>query len=697
MKAQPSTPGFWPFFTLMFGTMAVIIVLFSYAFYQEEKKGEQQRMIARDLHHVEIQRAILTDSLTNAFYALAFIVDQVRLHRPFSDPEGRLQLEADFTSFLKTIPAFDQVRLLDMRGREFIRANQTRAGPHLVPTNELQDKSGRDYFRETMRLATGHIYLSALDLNMEHGEVERPLKPVIRLAMPAFEGGHRTGVIVLNLKMANVLANLQRVSHTGESESYLLNLDGFFLSSPHAAWNWGSLLAERRTKSFVAMFPEAWRRMAGQRRGQFVAGGDLFSFAVVDLLEKTRGLPDHPAGVATRHHHCIIASRLSAASFELNMAQERRQYIVGTALLMLAAALLAGMLARFRVHSMKARAALWRSERWLSHLLSSSPAVIYSSKVSGNYAATYISENVCQQLGYEPEAFTGDPDFWAINIHPDDKERVFAELPKLFEHDQHVHEYRFRHSDGGWRWMRDNMKLVRDAEGTPQEIVGSWFDISDRKLAEEKAEAGLKEKEILLRELHHRVKNNMQIISSLLKLQAGHVGDEHLHDLYRESQQRIRTISMVHEQLYATNEMRYIDARNYVENIVYSLVRSHDAMARHIAVDVDITEISLSMDEAIPCGLIVNELVCNALKHAFAEEGGELGVSLTMQDDEHKLLRVYDSGCGLPPDMDIHAAETLGLQLVDSLAKQLGGECMIYCEHGTDVHILFPSATEVKT
>jgi len=100
------------------------------------------------------------------------------------------------------------------------------------------------------------------------------------------------------------------------------------------------------------------------------------------------------------------------------------------------------------------------------------------------------------------------------------------------------------------------------------------------------------------------------------------------------------------------------------------------------------------MDESIPCGLIVNELVSNAMKHAFADKNGEIKVSLTMPDDEHRLLRVYDNGCGLPPDLDIRESKTLGLQLVNTLAEQLGGELTINCEHGTNVRILFPEGEE---
>ncbi|HEX9154302.1 MAG TPA: PAS domain S-box protein, partial [Nitrospira sp.] len=121
----------------------------------------------------------------------------------------------------------------------------------------------------------------------------------------------------------------------------------------------------------------------------------------------------------------------------------------------------------------------------LQHLMASSPTVIYSAKTSGDYGATYVSENILEQLGYEPREFVDDSGFWVDRIHPDDKARVLADLPRLFRDGHHVDEYRFLHNDGTYRWMHDRLKLLRDQAGNPLEIIGSWIDITDRKRAEE--------------------------------------------------------------------------------------------------------------------------------------------------------------------------------------------------------------------
>ncbi len=129
--------------------------------------------------------------------------------------------------------------------------------------------------------------------------------------------------------------------------------------------------------------------------------------------------------------------------------------------------------------------ALRSSEQRLEYLIKSTPAVIYSSKASGDYAATFISDNVRQQLGYEPCEFTDDPNFWQECIHPADREGVLSELPDLSEQGGYAHEYRFRNKAGDYRWMRDEMRLQRNEQGEPQEILGYWIDITERKQAEE--------------------------------------------------------------------------------------------------------------------------------------------------------------------------------------------------------------------
>ncbi len=150
------------------------------------------------------------------------------------------------------------------------------------------------------------------------------------------------------------------------------------------------------------------------------------------------------------------------------------------------------------------------SESRLRHLLIASPAVIYSSKPSGDYGATFISENVKEQMGFVPHEFIDDPEFWSKNIHPEDAPSVIKELSGLFEKGFHFHEYRFKHKDGNYRWMHDELRLIRDNEGSPIEIVGYWIDITDRRQVEE-------EREKLIHELQNALAE-VKTLSGLLPI-----------------------------------------------------------------------------------------------------------------------------------------------------------------------------------
>jgi PAS domain S-box-containing protein len=168
--------------------------------------------------------------------------------------------------------------------------------------------------------------------------------------------------------------------------------------------------------------------------------------------------------------------------------------------------------------------ALEKVEGRLHYLLSTSPAVTYTCEPAGDYTATFISENVTDQLGYQPDEFVEDPEFWVNHIHPHDRRRVINDLPVVFEHGHYVHEYRFKHKDGKYRWMRDELRLVRDSKGNPTEIVGYWIDITERRQAEEalkKKEAALKAKKHELQEVNAALKakkHELQALNTALRV-----------------------------------------------------------------------------------------------------------------------------------------------------------------------------------
>lgn len=215
-------------------------------------------------------------------------------------------------------------------------------------------------------------------------------------------------------------------------------------------------------------------------------------------------------------------------------------------------------------------------------------------------------------------------------------------------------------------------------------------EIAERARVEEKIKASLHEKEVLLREIHHRVKNNLQIISSLLNLQSGYIGDRQALECFKDSQNRVRSMALIHEKLYRSENLAQIDFAEYIRELAGFLFRSHGAEARGIKLNIQADEVFLTIDTAVPCALILNELVSNILKHAFPNgRKGTTWISVEVDPNHRLTLSVADNGAGFPADLDFRATESLGLQLVNTLVDQLEGAIELIRQPGTTFKIRF--------
>jgi len=216
-------------------------------------------------------------------------------------------------------------------------------------------------------------------------------------------------------------------------------------------------------------------------------------------------------------------------------------------------------------------------------------------------------------------------------------------------------------------------------------------EITSRQQAESQIKASLKEKEVLLKEIHHRVKNNLQIISSLLKLQSRHTDNSQTLEMFKESQSRIRTMALIHEKLYQSNDLARVNFAEYIVNLAANLFRSYELNSSQIKPLINVENIFLEIDVAVPCGLIINELVSNSLKYAFtAGTPGEIRIELYADNSRDLALIVSDNGVGLPEGLDWQNLKSLGLQLVNNLVEQLGGTVKLNRNHGTEFRIIFP-------
>ena len=218
-----------------------------------------------------------------------------------------------------------------------------------------------------------------------------------------------------------------------------------------------------------------------------------------------------------------------------------------------------------------------------------------------------------------------------------------------------------------------------------------YQDITESRQAEEQIKASLKEKEVLLKEIHHRVKNNLQIISSLLNLQSAEIEDPKACQRFRESQDRVKAMALIHERLYQSGDLAKIDFAGYVRSLTGHLTRSYRVNASAIRLNLEVESVPMNLDIAIPCGLIINELVSNSFKYAFPKGGsGEIRVRFAEESDGTLKLVVQDTGIGFPADKNPEESDSLGLKLVRSLTDQLGGELGYRTQNGFICQITIP-------
>jgi PAS domain S-box-containing protein len=227
-------------------------------------------------------------------------------------------------------------------------------------------------------------------------------------------------------------------------------------------------------------------------------------------------------------------------------------------------------------------------------------------------------------------------------------------------------------------------------EGSDIGTVGVIRDVTVRKLEELKLKEDLRVKDVLLKEIHHRVKNNLQIVSSLLSLQGAAIEDEASRNVFQDCQTQIQSMAMVHEQLYRSDNLQAIDMESFLNSLVMYLFRVFNVDDRQVGSTVRCSSISLGIDQAIPLALIVTELVSNSIKYGLGRTGGTISVQFEKAEAGRLCLTVRDSGEGLPEGVGIETTQTLGIQLVRALASQIGGEASWENSQGTLFTLVFP-------
>lgn len=332
---------------------------------------------------------------------------------------------------------------------------------------------------------------------------------------------------------------------------------------------------------------------------------------------------------------------------------------------------------------------------WFADFVENANDILYEHDMNGRI--TYVNKAAVELSGYARE------ELLRMNVTQlftrRELLRTADRISRLFAGEEEgeeraTYERELVHRDGR-RIVLEVTSRVLYENGRPVRMQGIARDVTRRRQDDEsrtrlaELSATLEQKNLLIREIHHRVKNTLQLIASLLNLQSYHITDPVALEKFRDTQNRVRSLAFVHDALYQGGELSRLDCASYLRALATHLLRSYRMSAR-VEVRIDVHDVALGPDAAVTCGLIVNELVSNSLKHAFPDErGGEIAIALRLAGDDDFELEVRDDGCGLPDDLDARRANTLGFELVNALAGQLGAALEYGAERGAWFRIRF--------
>jgi PAS domain S-box-containing protein len=345
----------------------------------------------------------------------------------------------------------------------------------------------------------------------------------------------------------------------------------------------------------------------------------------------------------------------------------------------------------YAIERKQAEKALLEAEEQFRTIVETAPSILMISDAKGNNV--YVSPNCEEISGYTQEELLSRLIWW---VHDEDIPKAKEFFERTFREGMGFKDFEYKavKKNGDLWYASSSWEPLKDEEGKFKGICFQTIDITERKRAGDQLKASLKEKEVLLREIHHRVKNNLQVVSSLLNMQARAAKDKDTIDILSESRNRINAMALIHSQLYESQNLSEINMKGFMDKLLVQMLQIHSVPETKISPVVHAVECSLPISTAVPVGLIANELLTNAFTHAFVNrKAGKIEVSLGASEKGKIGLTVSDDGVGLPEGFDINASKTLGLRVVKILAEdQLDGNLEVVSDNGATFKVEFEMA-----
>lgn len=522
-------------FCKLFIPVVAIVLLGSAILYQIQYPKKQEALI-RDrqinylAHKQENIQSALESIVTDLLNISTFTKTHVRL-------DGSLiidkRLAAEFLAFSQYKGVYDQVRILDKQGMELLRINRNNDKSYLVSSNQLQDKGDRYYFLETIGLKEGDVFISPFDLNIEHGKLDQPLKPVIRFAVPLVDSQNQTqGIIVVNYLGVHLLDSVSSFSDDSPGEIMLLNSDGYWLKSGSPDDEWGFMYEGRQSLTFGQRYPEEWQEISRIGAGQFYNEKGLFTFVTISPYHsKTESMANTLVGIANRGIESSTTKGWKMVSYvpSLQIEKGRRSFLLTMIVASCVMLFLFGMallqLALTTFKRERAEDELQQANDQLNgintdlqqgiaehkriaerlqvatNIIDRSPAVAFRWKNDSRLSVEYVSKNVETVLGFSLDDFITKNTAYTDIIYAKDVDRVVADVIHSSQNSdiENIHHkpYRIVRKNGGLTWVSDHTHITRDETGQVLFYEGVLLDITDRELAEK----ALKRSEVNLKRI----------------------------------------------------------------------------------------------------------------------------------------------------------------------------------------------------
>ncbi|MFV0349168.1 MAG: response regulator [Halodesulfovibrio sp.] len=695
--------------------LPVILVVAASLFYllQQEIASQRSVLERRQISLIEFAGKSLELELNSVAQNLInlSIHLEVRDYLTTWAPKRKKALQQEFHSFIENNRQYDQARLLLMNGHENIRINKEAHGAYIVPDDQLQDKGSRYYFTETKDLPSEAIYFSPLDLNIEHGTIEIPLKPTIRFATGADDSlGVRQGVIVLNYLADDMLHSLAELDRNERTGLMLLNKDGYWLYHKDKEKCWGFMYPDRQNLTFQAEFPDAWEDISATSKGQMYVNGDLITYAAINYIPPSNLSHNLTHSLSWRLVGMIPRSELAALARQTYM---HFFYLFGVLTSLIS--VIAFTQAKRMTEKRASEKELLTSRNRFRQIVEGSWDIVWEVDINGNF--TYVSPRIWNILGYTQDEAKADPPF---NLTPLLR-HTFFHNPSTMDV-SHVHwEETCMHKDGYPVWVRstgtaffDEQGQVAGYRGITRDITDSVKNKQDLETARNFAEQANSAKSEFLARMSHEIRTPMNAIVGLGNLALRKEHDPRQRDYLMKIKHASDTLlNIINDILdFSKIEAGKIEIERHpfalntlLENVINIVVLAAEEKGIELLLSVGSDVPASLYGDSLRLSQVLTNLANNAVK--FTEEGEvTLSVRGVKQDKQNATLRfsVRDSGIGMSEEnmKDLYSPFTqadgsttrlyggtgLGLSISKRLVDLMGGD--LQCESrlglGTEFH-----------